>query len=207
MGIMKCKRTITTKGIKPSQETHDMSIQSGPYKLGLWCIWNTYKSVHGWFQNLQGHNGLNHYLRPVTFSMVPSKNYSDVSMMHWYIHPFWRQISRERSYLKVNIMKMLAALPFLLNNNITPWVWDGTVVMVMGKDALNCPNGQANTHPGLLMIQESWESYHSPLNLRQGLTPSGHVCNMKSSVRYIKLQGEMEKLTVTGILKSWNPKI
>ena len=127
--------------------------------------------------------------------------------MHQYIHPFWRQISRERSYLKVNIMEMLAPLPFLLDNSITPWVWDGTIVTVMGEDALNCLNGQVNTHPNLLMIQGSWELYHSPLNLRQGLTPSGHVCNMKSSIRYVKLQREMEKLTVTGIPKSWNLRI
>ena len=34
MGIMKHQRTIATKGIKPSQETYDTSIQSGLYKLG-----------------------------------------------------------------------------------------------------------------------------------------------------------------------------
>ena len=66
MGIMKHKKTIVVKGTKPSQETYDMSIQSGPYKLELWCIWNTAESVHGQFQNLQGHNGLNHYPRPIT---------------------------------------------------------------------------------------------------------------------------------------------
>ena len=35
MGIMKHKRTIATRGIKPSQETHDTAVQPGPYKLGL----------------------------------------------------------------------------------------------------------------------------------------------------------------------------
>ena len=39
--------------------------------------------------------------------------------------------------------------------NITPWVWDGTIVTVMGEDALNHPNGQVNTHPDLLVIQGS----------------------------------------------------
>ena len=71
---MKHKRTIATKGIKPSQKTHDTSIQSGPYKLRLWYTWNTTKSVHGQFQNLQGHNGLNHYPRPVTLV---------VAFSHW----------------------------------------------------------------------------------------------------------------------------
>ena len=32
---MKHKKTIVVKGTKPSQETYDMSIQSGPYKLEL----------------------------------------------------------------------------------------------------------------------------------------------------------------------------
>ena len=35
MEIRKYKGTITTKGIKPSQETHDTEIQSSPYKLGV----------------------------------------------------------------------------------------------------------------------------------------------------------------------------
>ena len=33
-------RTITTKGIMPLPETCDTTVQSGPYKLGLWCTWN-----------------------------------------------------------------------------------------------------------------------------------------------------------------------
>ena len=33
-------RTITMKGIMPSEETCDMTIQLGLYKLGLWCTWN-----------------------------------------------------------------------------------------------------------------------------------------------------------------------
>ena len=70
MGIMKHKRTIATRGIKPSQETHDTVVWSGPYKLGLWCTWNTLLLVHGWFQNLQGHNGLNHYTRLVTLNAI-----------------------------------------------------------------------------------------------------------------------------------------
>ena len=28
-------RTIAAKGIMPSRKAHDMSVQSGPYKLGL----------------------------------------------------------------------------------------------------------------------------------------------------------------------------
>ena len=33
--LMGIARTITTKGIMPTQETYDTTIQSDPYKLGL----------------------------------------------------------------------------------------------------------------------------------------------------------------------------
>ena len=55
-----------SKGRNALREACDTTIQSGPYKLGLWCIWNTLWLVHGQFQNLQGRNGLNHYPRLVT---------------------------------------------------------------------------------------------------------------------------------------------
>ena len=38
---MELSETITMKGIMPSEEACDTTIQSGPYKLGLWCTWNT----------------------------------------------------------------------------------------------------------------------------------------------------------------------
>ena len=110
-----------SKGHNALKETHDMSVQSSPYKLGLWCTWNTLQLVHGRFQNLQGCNGLNHYPRPVT---VVAQHLSDPK---WDISYFTQHVASKAQVWHFDFpYNVHTCLPLGLNGYLcTRWLAQG----------------------------------------------------------------------------------